>query len=56
MHLDFLGKNARDEVEAAAQSFALSEHFPFGSRRTAYEVRWLKYLRELSELGRAAAP
>jgi len=51
-----MGLSDVTKAKLAAQGWAVSEYVPFGSRRTAYEARRLKYLRELSALGRAAAP
>lgn len=51
-----MGLSDVTKTELAAQGWAVSEYVPFGSRRTAYEARRLKYLRELSALGRAPAP
>lgn len=51
-----MGLSDATKTELAAQGWAISEYVPFGSRRSAYQARRLKYLRELSALGRAAAP
>jgi proline dehydrogenase len=51
-----MGLSDLTKTKLAARGWAVSEYVPFGSRRSAYEARRLKYLRELSALGRAAAP
>ncbi len=51
-----MGLSDLTKTELASRGWSVSEYVPFGSRRTAYEARRLKYLRELSALGRAPAP
>ncbi len=51
-----MGLSDVTKTKLAAQGWSVSEYVPFGSRRSAYEARRLKYLRELSALGRAPAP
>jgi proline dehydrogenase len=51
-----MGLSDVTKTKLAVQGWPVSEYVPFGSRRSAYEARRLKYLRELSALGRAAAP
>ena len=51
-----MGLSDVTKAKLAGQGWAVSEYVPFGPRREAYEARRMRYLRELSALGRAPAP